>query len=114
MQKKRSEEKEDCSCTKVNKPTIGKFAALRLKKYDDEVPQIAKVTAINDLDVDVEWWIGRWRDTWKEWRQQGKLVTETVHKNAIVMAPIELSRSNRLINSTISQLQKIYEDIEYI
>ena len=115
MQKKRSEEIEPSPCAEVNKkPAIGKFAALRLKKYDDEVPQLAKVKAIDDLEVHVEWWIGRWSDTWKEWKQQGKLVTETVHKNAIIMAPIELSRSNRLVKSTITQLQKIYEDIEFI
>ena len=103
--KKRSEENELTTRHEVNKkPTVGKFAALRLKKYDDEVPQIAKVKTITNLEVTVEWWIGRWGDTWTEWKQQGKAVEETVHQNAIIMAPIELSRSNRLTKNTIIEL----------
>lgn len=96
------------------KPVVGKFAALRLKKYDDEVPQLGKVTAIDDLEVNVEWWIGRWTDTWTVWKQRGKPVTEAVHKNGIIMAPIELSRSSRLTKTTITQLQNIYKDVEFI
>ena len=45
---------------------IGHFVALRLKEYDDEVPQIARVTAIRDLDVDTGWWIGQYNDTWNQ------------------------------------------------
>lgn len=86
---------------------IGSFAALRLKEYDDEVPQIAKVTA----------WM---------WTLSGGLVgtmahgirghpnLQTVHKNTIIMAPISLTRSNRLSNNTILQLKKIYEDVEFM
>ena len=59
---------------------------------------------ITDLEVTIEWWIGRWGDTWTEWKQRGKPVAETVHKNAIIMAPIELSRSSRLSKNTIIEL----------
>ena len=39
---------------------VGKFAALRLHKYDDEIPQLAKILSIGDMEVNIEWWIGSW------------------------------------------------------
>ena len=105
------------TATETNPPInieIGHFAALRLKEYDNEVPQIARVTAVRDLDVDIEWWIGRYNDTWNQWKTRGQPNLQTVHKNAIIIAPILLSRSNRLSNDTILHLKKLYEDIEFM
>ena len=103
--------------TDTNPPVnieIGHFAALRLKEYDDEVPQIARVMAIRELDLDIEWWIGRYNDTWNQWKTRGQPNVQTVHKNAIIMAPISLSRSNWLSNDTVLHLKKLYEDIEFM
>ena len=41
-------------------------------------------------------------------------MTETVQRNSIVIAPIELTRSNWLTNNIKSKLQKIYDDVEFI
>ena len=34
---------------------VGQFAALRLHKYDDEIPQLAKILSVSDMEVNVEW-----------------------------------------------------------
>lgn len=51
-----------------SKPKIwpGEFVALRLAKYDDEVPQLAKVETMTDMDVTIQWWCGRYHDVWTE------------------------------------------------
>ena len=37
---------------------VGDFVALRLVKYEDEIPQIGKVLEVDNMNVTVEWWIG--------------------------------------------------------
>ena len=70
---------------------VGKFAALRLHKYDDEVPQLARILSIGEMEVNIEWWIGGWSNNWSPWKTRGVINTESVHRNAIIMAPILLS-----------------------
>ena len=98
------------------KPTIwpGDFVALRLVKYDDEVPQLAKVEAVTEMDVTIQWWTGRYRDVWTEWKVRGTVVTETVPRNAIIKGCIKLSRSNRMSNVLVEELKSLYHDIEFI
>ena len=65
--KKKKEEEEQptpTSSTQSSKaPMIGEFAALRLKKYEDEIPQVGKVVGMNDLELNIEWWMGHQLDT---------------------------------------------------
>lgn len=74
-----------------SKPKIwpGEFVALRLAKYDDEVPQLAKVETMTDVDGKIQWWCGRYHDVWKV---QGTVMTETVPRNAVIKGSISLSR----------------------
>ena len=66
---------------------IGDYVALRLAKYDDEIPQIAQVVEIDELNVTVEWWIGRF-NTWKRWSKAKEMpVRETFPRNAIMWSP---------------------------
>ena len=98
------------------KPTIwpGDFVALRLAKYDDEIPQLAKVEAVNDMDVTIQWWTGRYGDVWTEWKIRGVVMTETVPWNAVIKGSIMLSRSNRMLPPLIKELKSLYQDIEFI
>ena len=101
--------------TDTNPPVnieIGHFAALRLKEYDDEVPQIARVMAIRELDLDIEWWIGRYNDTWNQWKTRGQPNVLTVHKNANIMAPISHVLTG--CQMILLHLKKLYEDIEFM
>ena len=92
----------------------GTFVALRLAKYDDEIPQLAKVVSVSDMDVRIEWWTGRYRDVWTEWKVKGKVVQETFPRNAVIRSSISLSRSNRLSNALVEELCKLYLNIEFI
>lgn len=95
-------------------PLVGEFAALRLKEYDDEIPQIAKVLSVSDLEVSIEWWIGGWNQTWNQWKTKGQPNTATVHKNAVIMAPFLLTKSNRLPKDLLAKLRNLYADTEFI
>ena len=113
--KKKEEEEQQTpgSNTQSSKaPIIGEFVALRLKKYEDEIPQVGKVVGMNDLELDIEWWIGGWGINWTQWKTRGQPNIETVHKNAIIMAPIVLTKSYRLSKATQKQLKELYEVVE--
>ena len=87
--------------------------ALRLVKYDDEIPQIARVIGLSELDVTIEWWIGRYTSTWVEWKTGGEFNIETVPKNAIIKI-LQLTRAQRICKEDINLLKNLYKDIELI
>ena len=66
------------------------------------------------MEVNIEWWIGSWSNNWSPWKTRGVINTESVHRNAIIMAPISLTKSNRLTKETIIHLKKIYDGIEFM
>ena len=89
--------------------------ALRLVKYNDEEPQIAKIESLSsETDVVIQWWTGTYHDVWTEWNIRSHVVTETVPKNAIIKCGFELSRANRLSRTLIAELKSLYRGIEYI
>ncbi len=83
------------------------MVALRLDKYADEIPQIGKVVKLTDMDVTVEWWIGCYSDTWREWKERGAVVTETFPRNAIIYSGIHFTKTFRLRGSTVNPLTAI-------
>ena len=93
---------------------VGAFGALCLVKYDDEIPQIAKIVLLTELAATIEWWNGGWTATWTQWKTKGVPNTETVSRNAIVMIPIKLTSSNRLSKCTVEKLKGLYDEIELI
>ena len=92
----------------------GEFVALRLVKYKEEEPQIAKIQSVLETGVVIQWWTGLYHDVWTEWKVRSKVVTETVPKTAIIKSGIELSRSNRLSKELTKELKSLYHDVEYI
>ena len=93
---------------------VGDLVALRMAKYDDEIPQIARVIVVEELDVTVEWLIGRYHDTWKEWKTDGTVVTESLPRNAIIKRGFSLTKAMRLTGEVVSELKLIYNSIELI
>ena len=88
--------------------------ALRLAKYDDEIPQIGQVVDLDELDVTVEWWIGRYADTWKCWKdKKGVPIQETFPKTAVLQRVI-FTKSLRLNTSVKEELKIAYENVEFI
>ena len=92
----------------------GDFVALRLAKYDDEVPQVAKIISVTDLDVCVEWWIGKYHEAWTPWRSRDGVVTETMPRSAVIKTGIQLTKSNRMNRKLITELKHLYDNIEFI
>ena len=84
---------------------VGSFVATRLHKYEDEIPQIGRVIAIDGMDVTLEWWIGRYSSTWTVWKTNGTANTEVIPKNAILQT-LELTKSQRLHKKDIEGLKK--------
>ena len=90
------------------------MVALRLHKYADEIPQIGRVVDLTDLDVTVEWWVGTYRDTWREWKKKGAVVKETMPRNAIIHGRVQLTKSLRLTAATVRELKRAYDAKELI
>ena len=98
----------------IGKAALGEFVALRLSKYDDEIPQIGKVVSISEQDVLIQWWIGSYYDTWREWREKNQPVQEKMHRNSIIKSGIKFTSAKRLNKKTINELKKIYSLVELI
>ena len=41
--------------------------ALGLDEFKEELPQIAKVLAIDDDSITLRWWVGTYTGTWAPW-----------------------------------------------
>ena len=83
---------------------VGDFVALRLVKYEHEIPQIGKVLKVDDMNVTIEWWIGGYNKTWICWKKEkGESVTETVPKNAVIHK-ITFTKSMRISSNLKADL----------
>ena len=49
----------------------------------------------------------------EDWKTREVVNTESVHRNAIIMAPISLTKSNRFTKETTIHLKKLYDGIEF-
>lgn len=96
----------------VEKIPLHKFAALRLIKYSDEIPQIGMVVKVTDLEVEVEWMLGSYASVWTPWKPKDKSNIERVHRNAVIMSGIELTKTKRLKTDDIRTLKLIYSNVE--
>ena len=90
------------------------MVALRLHKYEDEVPQIGKVVDLTEMDVTVEWWVGTYHSTWIEWKERGEVIKETFPQNAILSSNIDFTKSRRLTLACINRLKHAYTLKEFI
>ena len=82
-------------------------------KYD-EVPQIAKVVGLDDMDVTVQWWLGGYSDNWREWKNKNVVIEEKLPRNAIIKSGIVFTRSKRLAKCDINELRLLYDSVEFI
>ena len=89
------------------------YVALRLAKYDDEIPQIAQVIEVDELNVTVEWWIGTFHETWRQWKIKEEPVKETFPRNAVIYL-VTFTKSTRFNSKLIAELKQIYQEIELI
>lgn len=96
----------------VEKIPQQKFAALRLVKYSDEIPQIGMVVKVTDTEVKVEWMLGSYASVWTPWKPKDNSNVETVHRNAVIMSGIELTKTKRLKANDIRTLKRIYSNVE--
>ncbi|KAL5469197.1 hypothetical protein EMCRGX_G030420 [Ephydatia muelleri] len=48
------------------------FVALGLQQYSDELPQVARVLALDGDNVTAEWWTGTYSGTWIPWMVKGQ------------------------------------------
>ncbi len=91
-----------------NPMKIGSMVALRLHKYEDEIPQIGKVVEVAELDVTVEWWVGTYHSTWIEWKERGQVIQETFPQNAILRNKVSFTKSRRLTQTCVTELKHAY------
>ena len=90
----------------------GELIAVNSQKYPDR-PLIGRATEVDSKKVKLEWMIGTYSGTWKEWRgrEDGEQVvyTDVIPRTDVVYHPINLTRSMKLSSQTVSELKKIYK-----
>ena len=87
----------------------GGFVALKLKKYEDEEPQIAQVVDIDGKMLTIDWWIGSYTANWVPWKIRGVQQIEKISEDA-VLRPISMNKSNRLTKELINDLRSLYSN----
>ena len=102
---------EESDTQKFPIPVIGDYVALRCFKYKDYLPQIGRLSSINDTTVEIEWLDGSYSGIWVYWKHRGKLISETFPRRALVGA-INLSASMRLKSETVTSLKQVYQETE--
>lgn len=88
--------------------------ALRLHKYKDEIPQIARIVRITDFEITIEWWVGTFHGIWIEWKERGRVIKETFPKNAVLSTNISFYKSRRLTPKCIAELKQLYLSKQFI
>ena len=94
-------------------PAVGEYVALRCFKYKDFLPQIGRLSSINETTVQVEWLDGSYSGIWAYWKDRGKVIVETFPRRALV-GGINMSASMRLKSETVSSLKKVYQETEFV
>ena len=100
------------SSSKSGPVKLGDIVACYLTKYDDEEPQIGKVVSLKPANkVDVQWMHGSYSDPWILCRQKrGRTMEPWIEEidQANMLYPIELTKSNRLTESSRKKLKLSY------
>jgi len=84
----------------------GTIVACYLSKYEDEEPQIGKVTLTDSDEIEVEWMVGTYSEPWQIWKQkQGRSYTTWKEKipSTAVLFPVQFSSTERLSSSLIAK-----------
>ena len=70
------------------------------------------VVKVTDVEVEVEWMIGSYTSVWTTWKPKDKSNIERVHRNAVIMSGIELTKTKRLKTDDVTTLKLIYSNVE--
>lgn len=60
----------------LEKPIVRGYAALQCEKYKYYLPQIGKLSSMDEATVTVDWLHGSYTDVWIEWKARGKTISE--------------------------------------
>ena len=89
---------------------IGMLIAVNTPKYCER-PQIGRIISISPQEVVLEWLVGTYSGTWREWKgkEGGKTVvfTDTVATTNIIHTDIQLTSSKRLSPSVVKVLKTL-------
>ena len=91
----------------------GEYVAVKCKKYKDR-PLIGKITTTDNVNTTIDWYVGTYSGTWKEWRgrQDGKAVvfSDNIPVKDILMK-LSFTKSMRLPSTIIPALKELYSSL---
>jgi len=100
---------------KSPKISVGEFVVLQCDKYKDFLPQIGKLSSMDEASgsVNVEWLNGTYNGTWSYWKARGRVITENVPKRALITS-VNFTKSMRLKKDDIKLIKHKYETAEFV
>lgn len=80
--RKQTSQEKNCDQNKTQDVEIrtGNLVATTLAKYEDEIPQIRRILKVDNMNVTIEWWIGRYSSTRNVRKTNGEPNTEKLSK----------------------------------
>lgn len=91
----------------------GQFVALKMKKYEDEEPQIGHVIVKDENAITIEWWVGSYTSIWVPWKIRGVQQLEETTTDSVLW-PVTLNKSNRIPKELINSLKALYSNCMYV
>jgi len=86
------------------------MVAVRSAKYTEK-PLIGQVTAVNEGNITINWYIGTYSGNWKEWkgRQEGKPVifSDSIPYKDVLLS-VSFTKSMKLPPKTVAALKELY------
>ena len=101
---------DDCSSIQMDD-----WVAIHCSGYPG--PCIAKVTEVQDENVNVVWYQGSYNSSWKLWElpaagnKRKAPWEDTIPKSSILLFGFKMTPTNRLQKTTSQHLQTLYENI---
>ena len=94
---------------------VGEFVACKLKKYEEEEPQIGQVTSLLEGGkIIIEWWVGTYSTIWVTWKIRGITQTEELSAQGVLKNNIHLTKTNRLTNIDVKELKLLYTTTTFV
>ena len=94
-------------------PKVDDYVALKCEKYKEFLPQIGRLTEINETNITIEWLDGSYTGTWVYWKTRGKVITEDFPRRAI-MQTIQLTPAMKIRKDDILKLKDAYTTAEFV
>ena len=89
----------------------GEYVAVKSDKYDER-PLLGRVTASYKNNFQMDWMVGSYSGTWREWKSRSDRKTvifnDFINYTNVIMRSVKITASKRLRTDIVQELTRLY------